>query len=98
MNKNWDKKLFRDWLLSQSGTENRKVSTDTISRCIRVEKIFNINLIENTKNLESYNKLVVKISEYAHANTNSPSARYATKGCMTLAVKKFTKYYWNTTY
>jgi hypothetical protein len=98
MNKHWDKKLFRDWLLMQSGTENRKVSTDTISRCARVEKSLGINLIEDTKDIESYNKLIAKINDYACKTASSPSARYAIKGSMVLAVKKFTRYYWNVTY
>lgn len=86
----WDKKEFRTWLKDNSF--NSKLSTDIISRCIRIERNLNIDLIKETSTIDSFSNLLYQISKYSESLFTEKTKVNNLRGVLYNAVKVFARY------
>jgi hypothetical protein len=89
--RSWDKQEFLQYLILDCGLSNRSAG-NYVSRCCRVERILNIDLIEYTNNSKKYLELLKKINTYVYEISKIPRQRYALGATMRLAVKKFAEF------
>lgn len=88
----WDAEKFKTYL-EESGL-SKKSANDCISRCRRVEKILNINLVNETSSESSYISLMKKIRIYAENVADNVEKRYAITGTLRNSVRHFAGYRW----
>jgi len=82
------KEAFNHWLINNKGVSPR-VASNYISRCKRIQKEFNINLLSETQTIEKFNKLTIKINIYSRKKSTSTKSAYALSGNLISAVRKY---------
>lgn len=85
------KRLFYDWLITTE-KYSKKSASDMVSRCKRIEKIFNIKLEETIITKENFNKLREKIRTEANTFIMSGSSFTSSISPIVLAIRKYHKF------
>jgi len=95
MNKSWSRAEFVDYLIMEKKLSN-KVAADIASRCVRVEKIFELDLKKATKNEKKLKSLHLNISEFGTRTAGTRVKAYSLVGNLRLAVNYFSEFMWGT--
>lgn len=86
-----DEDGFRMWLL-ESRSISRRVSSNYISRCKRVQKELSIDLNNSVRGENKFIDIMIKIQEFAIKKADSKEAAYNLAGSLRLAVKRYAEY------
>ena len=81
---------FREWLVSTGLT--KRVAGDYLSRCRRIQRVFNVDLYEAVSKETDYIDLLIRIWRYAESNTNSQKAKHALNRSLRAACKKYAEF------
>lgn len=84
----WDREKFLKFLVTRHDISDR-VARNYLSRCIRLEAVLNIDLVNETSSVEAYLNLVEKIASYAENHFHTASEVIVFNGTLRLAAKKF---------
>lgn len=86
-----NKLKFTEFLIKRKHLSER-VAKNYVSRCCRLERELSINLERETENLESYQKLLIKIATYVDKFATSTANGYSMGGTFRAAVKKYAEF------
>jgi hypothetical protein len=87
----WDKEGFINFLIKKKG-HSKKVASNHASRCVRIEKLLEINLQKSVKDKASYTKLMLMILDHSRKQSDTPTSQYSFAGTHRSAVRYFAEY------
>lgn len=85
------KEDFREWLIVKKGVSKR-VAGDTISRCKRLDEEVLDSIDLAVSSVDNYLLAMAEIKNYARANGAKNGAKYAMRGCLRSAMRKYCEY------
>ncbi len=87
----WDKKSFVEFLVKKKRI-SEKVASNHVSRCVRIEKLLDLNLAKAVKDKASFTKLMLMVLELSRQLYDSPTSQYAFAGTHRSAVRYFAEF------
>lgn len=88
-----NKEQFFQYLTVEKELTNR-VASNYISRCLRVERELNVCLVDSTKTVDNFVRLMERIYSYAQQRNISPESRYSLAGTLRSSVRRFAEFKW----
>lgn len=81
---------FRKWLLNKN--ISKRVCSDYVSRCKRVQKGLNIDLYSAFSNKDDIIDIMLKIKIFADKHTPNKKSAYSLRGSLCLAVRYYIEF------
>lgn len=88
---NWDRESFRNYLIKNKKLSAR-VASDNVSRCNRVERDLDLDLMKFIKTVDSYKELLIKIERYSEEVATDGKAVSGLAGTLRKATRYFLEY------
>jgi hypothetical protein len=95
MKKSWSRSEFTNYLINGRKL-SAKVAGDIASRCVRVEKTFELDLKEATKNEAKLKSLHLNIAKFGVQTAETSTKAYSLSSNLRLAINYFSEYIWGT--
>ena len=73
---------------------SRRVISDILSRCRRIEKELSISLVQSTDTLEKCILVMEQINTYSVKNSKTPQQLYTMGGTLRLSFRLFVEFQW----